>query len=529
MAGEAWVLWWLAALQFAVAYWWWKGPQLAGTRVIVPGLFVLNGIATLGTSIATLAPSSAFAAFAAVSDRWTNLFLLGVGLAALPPQSQWRRAGPALLAIAALALFVATPPTATGTNELAGDPQLFVLIIELPLISGMLFAVMALLWHSSSKALERDSRAWLLVLAAIGIRYAELAIVNFLPRVLGYGPAVGVTGAINALAGLAIFVGMVFGFGAVLVFRQGAAGATRRTLDTVAGFLLAGFLVGAARVGQPSIGTAVFFTLAFIRPALFLAAQAELTGTGILRYTRGRDVAVGAFVFVTSSVGLLVAEGLWGMGPLRSLSIAGALALMAYPAGVRLVRGIVTVAEPPVSRPLQQRPSRWPIEADRIRLPDGWERTVEENFATYQVLPAQTRANLAKLARWQRLLLAIDAIPDGAPQNTFQRTTPGLHLATHCPYNSIGSEISRANARCKTILGELGIPVPGWVSTTKHALVQDTWGQAEGLRSGRVKLYAATPLGKQVAERIRAMVGLSDLSPGEVGHMVAEGFGRPGA
>lgn len=531
-AWEVWTLWWLAALQIAVAYWWWRGEHLEGTRFWVTGLFVLNGVAIALTGGFDLFEVPILKAFKAAADRWTNLFLFAISLVALIPIRNRRalRFGFfGLIGIATAGLTVATPDIAMNAMANAQGlsyrtPEWFVLLYEAPLWAGA-----GLILWAAARRLETEEggvrAAWALGLGVLAVRFGELVGLWGVDSVLRLGTMAS-TGEIASVGVLAL---NIFRAGASISLFAGFAVLLRNRLrhrsidpafDLVLLLTLGGLLFALGFQGV-SLGLIAFFTLATIRPVGFVAARARLGSRTFLEDPKGRLVLVGALLYLLSVVGVAAGTAL-GTPPLQALLIGSGITLLIAPGARWALARLPDEAAPSVGAP--GAPPDWPVETDRVTLPDDWEDRLEDGLRSFADLPAQVREELAALARWQRLVLALRGAPEGNPLPAYERTTPGLHLVTQCPYADVGTEIKRANERWEPILEELGLEAPGAVSDPDEPLVRSTWGRAEGLESSRVKIYELTDFGEKAGDAIAAAVGLGDQTSTEVAEVLGEAF-----
>lgn len=515
VAWELWTLLWLAALQFAVAWWWRRGPSLKGTEIWVPALFVLNGVATLlGVSQELMSPSAPLGVARKLADKATNPLLFATVLAALPSRRRGLRR--AALALAALATLVGAPLLVVAQAR----TQLVFFLVEAPLLAATFLVPAATFVHAREGA-DRRSLVWLVVLGAIGFRFAELSVAVFLDLEALAGPVDG--RFLYKLLRTATLPALLVAL-ATLVVRRTALewGDDALFLDTSVALLAGGLLLGWSRlVGSQSI-LAVLLSLAFVRPLVLFGAQASLPG-----FPRGRvrRLAEGASVYGMSLLGVALATRLF-TGARVFLPVGVTFALL----GGLLLRtldrsGRLPGAEGSPDPEAGTWDGDWPVDPDEVNLPQDWEDRVREGFEGFRGLPEDVRENLAGLSRWQRLILALEGAPEGDRQPAYERTTPGLHLTTHCPYSEIGPAINRANQdRYEAVVEEHDLSPPPGLAGAEEPLVESRLGRAEGLDSPRVKSYELTELGEEVAEALRREVGLDDRPPEEVARVVGEGF-----
>lgn len=491
---ETWVLLWLAALQVAAAAWWWRGPSLPRTRSSVAAAFLLNSVATAGTAVLAHLDNAVLRGLAGTSDRWADVALLAFAAVAAEEASGRSRLHVLVVPTAAVAAALALPAH-WGLAESVPGWRLWQ---ELPLLLAILLVALAMGRWSSSRR-EGAADAWLLALAVLGLRYAELGTRVFLPRVAADGLTSDPFAAAARVLGVVAF-GALLGFAALVTLRAGLRPVARPRRMAAAPLLVAaGALIGLAGAEVRIPQTLLFLTIALARPVGFLYIQAKL---GPPPGAQREGMVALAVLFAASSLGLAVGISAWGLPPASGALLALAFLLVAAPAIPRLERALPAAAAAPPS----QLAAAWPLDPSRVSLPPDWEEVVEGGHTRFRRLEPRIQASLASLTRWQRILLALDAVPRGSPPNAYARTTPGIHLATHCPYAEVGSEIRRANQRAGQIARDLGLgdgPGPG-----PTRLVEVRWGRAEGLRSGRAKFYLLTPLGRRVAERLRDELGL---------------------
>lgn len=525
-AWETWTLLWLSAFQFAVAYWWWKGPRIEGTRRIVTALFALNGIVTLRPVLLPYLPGDAYVkGVTGLADNFTLVLMVMFGAAGLDVSGRFRRArklgGAGLLVAYALLspfwfmskLGAFSMPTwdvlaTTGVQLLAGI-----------LVAG---AIVPRLRQPASR--QRD--AWLLALAGVGLRFAEFSMAELFPTSLVRGlPESGWFVAQHALrVGMAAAV--VGALAALIVpyFRDEEPGLVH---DASLALLLGGLVLGAGRrIGRGDFPSLIF-SFAFLRPLAFAGSQVRLSEGPWQRSRPVRNLVRGGLLFFASLAAVHLGT-FWLAAPPAALGFGAALAVM----GIPVIRRFDPAPEAP-SKPRGDVPEGdssegahrdWPVEEDRVALPDGWQEELRAREEAYRELPEDVQGRLDDLARWQRIVLALDGAPEADELPPYERTTPGLHFATHCPYSNVGPNISRANERWEGILEELGVPGPD-LSPGEEPLIEGSWGRAEGLDSPRVKWYRLTELGEEVAAQLREDLGLGDRDAGEVTALVGEGFG----
>lgn len=520
-AWEAWTLVLLAGLQLYVAYRWWTGSALPGTRGWIAALFLLNGAATVLQLVPRL-DGPAFGGFlASVASRWTNIALLGFGLAALDIDDEWTR--PRRLLAAPLALVAVGGIYASWLGHVGTAPDWKKLVGGQVLLLAIVVGAAALVRRARRWG-QDPNPVWGLALGAVGLRYAELAAwLSSPPKVPD--PALGAIAFSNDVLKLLALVAMAAA-GLVLLawYLRDPPTYRRGTYELMLAFLGAGFLYGAARaIGDPS-WFAVVLTFTLVRPLAFLEAQARLDDARLWTHPSGRAVRLGAcsLAAVLLGVGIAAATGFTTDG---RLLVGGALlpfgAWLGHAVDAELYRS---------SSPLGPSPSdgsvddpHWPVDADRLPLPEDWEDRLAEGYRAYRALPDEVRQAVDDLAYWERLLLALEGAPEGDKKPPYERTTPGLHLQTHCTYASIGPEIQRANERADVIAAAHDVDTPG-PGGAKMGLVEDSYGRAQGVDSPRAKFYRLTPLGERVAAAVRERVGLGDEDPADVARLVATGF-----
>lgn len=469
-AWEAWTLFWLAALQFIVAVWYWQGPYLERTRGWVVWLFGLNGLATLLAAVATLAGTPALLPFADAVDVWTNLPLLGLAVALLPLRLGRAAAAALFLSAAAVLLFSSASLLAAPARALS-DPAVSALLRELPLLAAIVATSLAL-WPAAK------GRDWprLLIAGALAMRFAELATSTFLARLMNDGFTREAPVLIADIARSVAIASLLVAAGVLLHLRLRRPSAA---IDLAASLLLAGFLIGFARASITPAATLLYFTIAFVRPLAFVAAMSVASGAGLFGDLRwGRLLPMGTS-FVAGLVGLEIARAVWGLDPAAATLVAGAFATVTL-----VVLRAWTFREGELVEGGRQTsgPARNGMEGER---------------------PPQSSVLLHSLNYWERLAVVLYIWKD-VPPNAFERTTPALAAMTGVPYTSIGAETGRTNAR---IAREVGGP-------SEYAVFRSTWGRAEGLASPRAKVYWLTPAGETLAQGVltRAGWGPADLA-----------------
>lgn len=520
---ETWTVLFLAGLQLGVAYWWWKGPRLPGTRGWVTALFGLNGSATLLNHGSKVLASPLLDALGTLADRPTNVALLALGVIALDPDGRHRRWwGPALLALLALQVpSVAYMEWAKLAG--AGAPNILritttpVLFLAAA-VGGAALLQRGLRWSSDEDVL------WGLALAGVAVRYADLTAWFFKARrvtqLLDQAPHQVLRDA-AFLLGLAAMV--LSAAGLLARYVRDPPDRNRRTYEFVLALVVAGFLYGAARNVSTTTFLGVVFTMALVRPLVFLETRARLDGNHLWSGDLRRTLGTGTCAYLTSLAGVGVAVVV-GLGTAGAFLTAAGLLPLGVLAGT-YVQDHGPTPLSPGSRAPDPEEGQWPVEAEEITLPPDWRKRLTAGQRAYRDLAPDVRERLDGLSHWERILLALDGAPDGGDLPPYERTTPGLHFLTHCPYASIGPEIRRANARARSIAQELGLdPGPG---APVQPLVEEDWGRAQDLESPRVKHYDLTPLGRRVAQALREEIGLGDADPEEVARVVADGYEAP--
>lgn len=518
---DLWLTWWAVALQILVAFWWWRGPSIRGTRASVTSLFALNALAAALATLSSLLGSIHLHLIGAAIDILTNPVLFWIGLSSIPwleRRPWWRRAlcgsawGVGALAIAGrIGLF----------SVVSRTPMLDILV-NVPLVGAAVAVALGLVARSRIPATDAQSRAWLLALSGLLVRMADLGTSVFLYALISGktpgGAEWGTFLALQTVGTAAAFVSV-----AVLVIALLSSPTGRRELLEVGAVVgIAGLAFGAARSGTTGLN-ATYFTVAMLRPLLFVAAQVELDGR---RFTDARDrrwriVAAAGVGLFAGLLGVILGESVWHFTPVGSMFTGVAFLISTLPLARRLAtsKAVTVGSGGPTSGAEEE---RWPLDVDRVSLPPDWRQSVDANYKAYLSLPHEVTRRLQGLARWERILLALRDAPDGEGPPAYERTTPGLHLATHCPYAAIGPEITRANARSASILAEGGISYDHRLP--QLLLVESSWGSAAGLKSGRVRSYRLTPMGKQAADRLRVRIGIP--SSVVAASVVGEAFGK---
>jgi hypothetical protein len=511
MGLEGWTLLWLGGVQGLVGYFWWRGPALPQTRVAVAVLFGVNAAATTLVALGDLGGWPSAGSAASVLDRFTNPLLLAATLAALAPAGRLRLAagaavGASFLGIA-VALALQPPPPWNG-----------------PLIEGSLLMAMPVAAAGLLRQLREPPSplrsAWVLVLAVLSMRFADLSISIFVP-----GLESADVGPLHQGLRMLGLVAMLAVAGMLLRATLGAQARDASLIGAALALVLAGFLLGASRVGLGEV-TAIAFSLALVRPAVLVAAQGVLRGARPGQSPEERGLVVFVALMVVSMLGFVVGDMAWGLPTGAAALLATAFPLLAYPLVVRLLppRPAGDTAATDVASERERRRA-WRLD-ERVPLPMDWERRLQDARVAHRALGAAARARLALATRWQRILLALQAVPPDAAK-AYERTTPGLHLATQVPYAAIGPEIARCNARWESILREQGLPRPTLPVDPRQSLVRGTWGRADGLRSERVRVYHLTPLGQQVAAQLREQMGLGAVPSGLAAKVAGEALPTP--
>lgn len=276
--------------------------------------------------------------------------------------------------------------------------------------------------------------------------------------------------------------------------------------------LAAGFLFGAARHVASVPALFSFLTLDLLRPAAFVGVQALLHPRPFRETQQWAELWQGAIVFVWVLLGFPFSR-LLGLSPVAAAAASlgfGVLAVALVAVVGRERRG----AQAPSSRANpgaeEEGGPDWDLDTDRVSPPDDWRERLDAGYEAYRSLDEGTRAAIDDLARWERIVLALEAAPetDGLPP--YERTTPGLHLVTHAPYASIGPEIRRTNDRAGRILEQFGIPADRSLERADEPLVEGSMGPARGLDSPRAKSYELTEEGREVARRLREGLDVPD-------------------
>lgn len=512
---ETWALAGLGLLQFGVAYWWWRGPWLEGTRGWVTALFALNGASSLFTA-AELAADAALAASASgLASVGTNVALLGVGLVGLGWNERRPRAHQATLGlevvIAALAAagLVAAESGASAPALLAGigHRHLRSLSLTLAIVAG----AAALLHRGRSRG--DVAGPWLLAMAAVTFRFAELGAAFFNPArfVPDDRGLLATAGQMAPSLWLPVMAAAFMGLAWIRLRRDDLQDALFHDLALV--LLAAGFFFGLARNSYDVPPLFAYLTLDLVRPAAFVGLQALLHPAPFRRTRQWAQLWQGSIVFVWVLAGFPLSR-LLGLGTPSAVASSLGLGILALGLVIVLGRSRRRSARDPSSprgaTGADDRGPDWPLDPERVSLPGDWEDRVASGYEVYRDLDPSAQAALDDLARWERVVLALHAAPEGDRLPPYERTTPGLHLVTHAPYSSIGPEIKRTNERADRILDELGVAVQGDPSHQDEALVESTMGPAEGLSSPRVKSYALTDLGREAAQALAEQVDVDE-------------------
>lgn len=532
---EAWALGGLGALQFAVAYWWYRGPYLQGTRGWVTALFALNGVSSIGAAaqmVPPLAAGGVAQALTSATATATNLALLGVGLVALGwPRRRPRLNRGLLLVVGTLAAVavVGQPLMILGAYSLPDTPfwdGTFRALQSLTLTVAVAAGAAALIsWARSS---QKDAGIWLLALGGITIRYADLGTGFFnLDRFERFLTASGLT-RLGAPA-LSTWLPMMVTASAVLLYVRLTRDDVpdRRLYDLTLVVLGAGFLFGLARELGTTPPLVQYLTLDLVRPAVFVGVQALLHPSPFHETRQWTELRRGSVVFVWILLGYPISL-LMGLPPAAAVAASLGFGVLALGLVIALEETVgdesPTPSEAPVSGGGDDASPDWPLEPERVSLPEGWEARVAEGYEAYQALAPHVRERLDDIPRWQRLLLALEAAPEGDRLPPYERTTPGLHLVTHAPYPTIGPEIARTNERAEAVLEEMGMDPKRAAPRNGDPLVEGRMGPAEGLSSSRAKAYEVTDLGAAVARRVAKRVGLDDLDDETVLAVLGEGY-----
>lgn len=523
---SVWEIWGLAALsilQFAVAYWWWTGPHLEGSRGWVSALFLLGGLTTLQNSILGVPAleSTVVDGLGGYTDRGSNLCLLAFGLLALNPQksrpSKW------FLGIVASAFAISLPFMVPGQFLMAGSsPDWALFLFNLPLWLAILVAAAALI-KLTKKSDRAETGLWLLALSGIGFRFAELT-TWLAPGKFG-NLMEGLNGLnlLDNLLQLAGFPAMLIAFSWMLWRRaSGDTSHLGETYDVSLVLVLSGFLFGFARVLSDETAFAVFFSMALVRPLVFLTVQWKIQDQPLRDTTQWRHLRTGGSALGASLLAIPLG-GLFGMG------VGGSVLVGAMLAALALVINRISTPTKKTQQGQRQRKVPGPVEnlpldSDNVPLPDDSRERVRKGLDAYRRLSDRARSSLTSLARWERILLALYAAPEEGQLPPYERTTPGLHFVTHTPYASIGSEVTRTNERVDQILQRMGIEQPSPGGNPSEALIESKMGHAQDLDSPRVKSYALTDLGVVVAEEILEDSGLADIDKNELIQVLGEGY-----
>lgn len=461
---EPWALFWLAAFQFTAALWYREGPHIAQTKNWVIALFALNGAATLAIGLATISSIAPLSALAEAVDIWTNLALLGVAFALLGVgTTRWAAA-----AVGILGLFLVAPTVGvltSGAVPLAAPVLDFAR--ELPLLAAILVTSVVLL-----RALRAFDSATALVAGVLGMRFAELTVSTFTVRFLrdaftGQFATVA-TDVLRASATISLVLVAIV----LIVARRKVREEDRAIHDLVTGLLGAGFMIGVARVQVPTSATLLYFTVAFIRPLAFLAAQSRLGGHGLFGDHRWKSARNMALAGVVGSVGLFAASYLWLLPTAPATMVAAAVALLSYLAGRAM---FPTVSEPPAH------------EAEPTASP-------ARGSSPGEISPLNHR--LALLSYWERLVVVLYAWRD-QPPDAPERSTPALARITGVPAASIGTEVSRTNERLER------------AETGPESVFVSSWGRPTGPSRRPVKVYRLTRTGETLAKGIMARIGMA--------------------
>lgn len=534
---EPWLLLCAAGFQFLVGAWWWRGEHLPGTRGWVASLFLLNGAVTLFGGGLRLGAPGAFERTASFVDMWTAFFLLGLAVTAfeLGHRSRWL-ADTALAVTGVLAL-----ATSLQVGRLGGLVSLPALPTDFPLAFAMVGTGVALVARSESWDTRRG-RAWLLVLAAIGVRFTDIQMgwIAVLPADFGSAdlPTV-LQGAARTASMLALLAGAL----ALVRARWRADGAeTRNVLDVALGLLIGGYLLGLAKFTGPWAFdlNGYLLSLVIVRPFGFMAAQAHLVGASLWAQPRGRFLLAAWGIVGASLVALFVATEAWRMSTFQSLAVSTGVAVLGFSA----FRGLWSFT--PATRTVEPRPSETPpgvdggaeARKDLVRAleargldpttavlpPDSMDR-FEWGRRAYEALDPPDQANLALPDYKERVLIALAVAPQAKDGGyPFDRTSSGLFLTTHLKYRSVSGTVKAANEQAERIARALGVP------TQAHqrplALIRVTDGFAAYHR-GATKVYALTPLGEAVANRLIERFGLGGIGRDRLALVLGRRFGDP--
>lgn len=477
---------WLVLAQMLAAMWWWVGPSLPGTRGAGVSLFSLNAAAMLSGLVAQAGCGDACALLSTSFDRLTNVSLL-------------------VLAVAA----AFGPPAVGRTTVIAGAIQLAALGLELSgstvvnaWVSSLVFeCVLLAAIVATSLAMRRvsardgHSLAWLLILAVIAARFADLA--------FGWAHGMWVNGVfadpVGAIPHLAAIVSVLL----VAVTLAGRALDPRRDAHRV--WLYAGFALIAAGAWMGFVRTwavtpsSVVFSMAAPRPFVFIAASVFLaTASGRPVETRLRTATAWVVIAAAGVVGLALSDFLWSVPAPIAFGFAISFALLAWP----------------LTRIFGLRP----VLGTGGQMPPAWTRA-QENFAR---LDERTREDLRTLARWERLVLALDLAPGSLRDPSVHRTPLGLHVTTQCPLRVMAQEVNRANDRAARILADLGLPGVA----PSAGLVSSSWGAVRGLKSRRVRIYDLTPQGQAVARALWSRLAIP-LEGEDLRLVLGEALGSP--
>ena len=426
-----------------------------------------NGVSSLAAGLRLAYGSDALAVTATMTDRLSDVGLVAVVTVLLWPRA---RARVAFLVVSAGLLWAMSVPdqvlTALGERVSRSDE----LVLEAPLLAAMLLGSAALV-----KALREEDTPRAALALLLMVRFADLA-ATFLEELFGLPEDAATLGfaASRSVRALAIIAALT-AFGVSLASRRSAMG------RFAAMALAAGFVIGASRVGllgaAPTAQTAVFFTIALVRPIGVLGVQLSL-GRSRPAWVEGACRASPALLaFLT----FLAIQAVWGYGIVPATAIGATIGLLSTPWLSRTFRRATRME-------VTEKADEGEVAAARARLAG---------------LSNSTRVRIQALTRWERLVLAILAAESNAGQGS-ARSTRGLQLVTGAPLASIGSEMKRLNARAGKVLAERGVKF----GPSPPCIVAVASGRVEGSRSARVNVYTLTTEGRELALAIAREVNV---------------------
>jgi hypothetical protein len=320
-----------------------------------------------------------------------------------------------------------------------GDPDAATPLFLAIAVGGVALALRARAWDRG------DSALWCLVLAGVGVRYAELVIWFRDPLPIPLLGGVAFPSLVGSWATALGFLSMVGAFLYLLSrYLPDPPGVAPRTYQLVLLLLLTGFLFGTARRLTADLNhLGVTLTLALVRPLVFLEARSRLEGGHLWSSDLRRPLGKGAVGYLGALVGVGIG-GLVGFGtPGLLLTGAGCLPLGVLAGSVLLetvedLEGVQPAREPDTGRDpgwgggstgsCRVQPARepdtgrdppdWPVDDEKVTLPPDWRDRSEGGLKRYRSLDGETRersrgATRRKVLRTLDESVSLSDVPGG--------------------------------------------------------------------------------------------------------------------